>query len=117
MVIGQNDLDRKMKTSKQVNIHKTLTLCYFEFTRKNIRDFVPKRIHHKMVDSFLNEFEKHLIEFVFTPYLDSQSFDKVLVEEDSVVKNREKAEALLDAVNKALNIMVHIYGYVPTKLL
>lgn len=111
MLTGLNDLDESMETSKQVQMHRNLTLCYFEFTKKNIRDFVPKRIQHKMVNLVLDDFENHLIEFVFTPYLINQSFDKVLVEADGVIEDREQAEKLLNAVNKALKNMVDIQCY------
>jgi len=111
MLSGLNDLDNTVETSKQVKIHRCLTQCYFDFIREIIRDFVPKRIHHKMVKLILDDFEHHLDEFVFTPYVLNRSFDEVLVEEDGVIENRSRVEKLLDAVNKALKNMVDIQCY------
>ncbi|XP_003241122.1 dynamin-1-like protein [Acyrthosiphon pisum] len=111
MLSGLNDLDNTIETSKQVKIHRCLTQCYFDFIREIVRDFVPKRIHHKMVKLILDDFEHHLDEFVFTPYVLNRSFDEVLVEEDSVIEDRNRVEKMLDAVNKALKNMVDIQCY------
>jgi len=111
MLSGLNDLDNTVETSKQVKIHRCLTQCYFDFIREIIQDFVPKRIHHKMVKLILDDFEHHLDEFVFTPYVLNRSFDEVLVEEDGVIEDRNRVEKMLDAVNKALKNMVDIQCY------
>ncbi|CAI6362766.1 unnamed protein product [Macrosiphum euphorbiae] len=111
MLSGLNDLDTTIETSKQVKIHRCLTQCYFDFIREIIRDFVPKRIHHKMVKLILDDFEHHLDEFVFTPYVLNRSFDEVLVEEDGVIEDRNRVVKLLDAVNQALKNMVDIQCY------
>jgi len=106
MLSGLNDYSTE--TSKQVKIHKRLIYCYFQFIRDILGDYVPKRIHHKMVNLVLNEFEHNLDEKVFTPYVMNRSFDEVLVEEDGVVEDRQRVEQLLGAVNKALQNMVDI---------
>jgi len=111
MLSGLNDLDNTIETSKQVKIHRCLTQCYFDFIREIIRDFVPKRIHHKMVKLILDDFEHHLDEFVFTPYVLNRSFDEVLVEEDGVIEDRNRVEKMLNAVNKALKNMIDIQCY------
>lgn len=100
--------DHAAETSEQVKIHKRLTHCYFEFIREIIVDYVPKRIHHKMVNLVLNNFEHELDEKVFTLYVINQSFNEVLVEEEGVVEDRERVEQMLFAVNKALKSMVDI---------
>lgn len=102
MLWGLNDLDKSIETSNQVKMHRNLISCYFEFIRKNVRDFVPKRIQHKMIKIVLDDFENQLNEHVFTPYVINRSFEEVLKEEDSVVEDKKRAKQLLDAVNKAL---------------
>ncbi|KAL4107245.1 hypothetical protein QTP88_017629 [Uroleucon formosanum] len=111
MLSGLNDLDYTIGTSKQVKIHRCLTQCYFDFIREIILDFVPKRIYHKMVKLILDDFEHHLDEFVFTPYVINRSFDEVLVEEDGIIEDRNNVEKMLDAVNKALKNMIDIQCY------
>lgn len=106
LLSGLNDYS--VETSKQVKIHKRLIYCYFEFIRDILGDYVPKRIHHKMVNLVLNDFEHNLDEQVFTPYVMNRSFDEVMVEEDGVVEDRQRVEQLLGAVNKALKNMVDI---------
>jgi len=111
MLSGLNDLDNTIETSKQVKIHRCLTQCYFDFIREIIRDFVPKRIHHKMVKLVLDDFEHHLDEFVFTPYVLNRSFDEVLAEEEGIIEDRNRIENMLNAVNKALKNMIDIQCY------
>ncbi|XP_050063687.1 dynamin-1-like protein [Aphis gossypii] len=108
MLSGINDLDNDIETSKQVKIHKSLTQCYFDFIKEIIRDFVPKRIHHKMVKLVLETFEQELDEKVFTPYVINRSFEEVMTEEEGVIDERQKIEEMLNAVNIALKNMVDI---------
>lgn len=108
MLSGLNDLDNTMETSKQVKLHKSLTKSYFDFIREIVRDFVPKRIHHKMVKLVLDTFEQELDEKVFTPYVINRSFEEVMTEEEGVIDERQKIEDMLNAVNIALKNMVDI---------
>lgn len=105
---GLNDLDETLETSKQVKMHRDLTHCYFEFVRKNVRDFVPKRIIYKMVNYVLNNIDHYMYEYVFTPYVVGRSIEQVLTEEAHTVEDRHRAGSLLLAVNKALKTMVDI---------
>lgn len=105
---GLNDLDETLETSKQVRMHRNLTRCYFEFVRRNVRDFVPKRIIYKMVKYVLNNIDRHMHEFVFTPYIVNRSIDQVLTEEENFVDDRNRAEQLLAGVNMALKSMMDI---------
>lgn len=105
---GLNDLDETLETSKQVKMHKNLTHCYFNFIRKNVLDFVPKRITHKMVYFVLNNIDRFMYDRVLTPYVVSRSLDQALVEEESAVEDRIRSEQLLNAVNRALKCMMDI---------
>lgn len=111
MISGINDLDESLESSKQVKIHRNLTKCYFNFVRKNIRDFVPKRIQHKMVELILKDLDNNFIECVFTPYVSKHCIEEVLIEEEGVVEDRKRATLLLNAVNKALSNMIDIQCY------
>lgn len=108
MLSGLNDSEKNINTSTQVQIHKSLTKCYFDFIRKIIIDFVPKRIHHKMVKLVLDTFEQELDEKVFTPYVINRSFEEVMTEEEGVIEERQKIEEMLNAVNIALKNMIDI---------
>lgn len=108
MLCGRSDIDINIATSKHVKIHKHLTACYFDFIRTQVRDFVPKRIKHKMINLVLKDFENRLYNDLFTSYGLNKSFDEILEEEDEIVEDRIQAENLLDAVNKALQNMIDI---------
>lgn len=103
---GVNDLDETLESSKQVKLHRNLTRCYFDFIRKNVRDFVPKHIIYKMVNHVLNNIDHYMHDFVFTP--NNRSIDLVLAEEGNIVENRIRAEQMLNAVNKGLKTMMDI---------
>lgn len=108
LLSGINDLDESLESSKQVIMHRNLTRCYFEFARKNVRDFVPKHIIHRMVNYVLNNIDHYMYEYVFTPYVVGRSIEQVLTEETQAVEDRNRAELLLCAVNKALKTIVDI---------
>lgn len=105
---GLNDLDETLECSKQVKIHRNITQCYFEFVRKIVLDFVPKRIIHKMVKYVTNNIDHYMHKFVFTPYVLNQSISQVLAEDENTVEERNRASQLLNAVNKALKTMVNV---------
>lgn len=105
---GLNDLDETLECSKQVKIHRNITRCYFEFIRKIVLDFVPKRIIHKMVKYVLNSIDHYMHKFVFTPYVLNQSIGQVLVEDEHIIEKRNRVSQLLNAVNKALKTMVDV---------
>lgn len=102
------DLEDTQDTTKQVKSHRILTECYFVFVRRIVQDFVPKRIKHRMLQTVLTTFESRLQQEVLVPYVVERAFDRVLVEEESVKEDRQKAEEMLKAVHKALDIMVEI---------
>lgn len=93
---------------KQVKWHRVLAECYFAFVRGVVQDYVPKRIKHRMVHTVLAAFESRMHAEVFVPYVVDRAFDRVLVEEDGAKEDRLKAEEMLKAVDKALDIMVEI---------
>lgn len=103
-----NNLADTNDCTKQVKAHRILVECYFLSIRKIVRDFVPKCIKHRMVQTVLTTFENRMHQEVFVPYMVERAFDRVLVEEESFKEDRMKTEEMLKAVDKALNIMVEI---------
>ncbi|XP_050541198.1 dynamin-1-like protein [Daktulosphaira vitifoliae] len=105
---GTNELNKNNEISNQVEFHRKLTKCYFKFVRKNVMDFVAKRIHYKMIDSILDNFEKYMIQNIFEPYMRENKFNEILQEEEEIIKSRIKAEMNLNAVKKALETMTEV---------
>ncbi|CAH1712876.1 unnamed protein product [Aphis gossypii] len=108
LLSGLNNHDDDLESSEQVKLHRDLSICYFEYIRKIVRDFVPKRIKHKMINSFLKDLDKRLNQEIFQTYLIEKKIDEVLLEDESYKKDRIDVEAKLDAVRKALKSMVDI---------
>jgi len=92
----------------QVQLHKQFTRCYFEFIRNTLRDFVPNRINHKLVNFVLKKFDKKLKADVFMPLINNPSSERLLVEKEGVREKRQHKELLLNAVNKALKSLHEI---------
>lgn len=105
---GLDDLDETLESSKQVRMHRDVTRCYFDFVRRMVRDFVPKRIVHKMVNHVLDTIDHYMHDTVFAPYVNNKCIDQVLVEEDDAAADRNRAERTLNAVNNALKTMMDI---------
>lgn len=108
LLSGLNNQEVSLESSEQVKLHRDLSICYFEYIRKIVRDFVPKRIKHKMINSFLKDLDKRLNQEIFQTYLIEKKIDEVLLEDESYKKDRIDVEAKLDAVRKALKSMVDI---------
>ncbi|CAI6349193.1 unnamed protein product [Macrosiphum euphorbiae] len=111
LLSGLNNQDVSLESSEQVKLHRDLSQCYFEYIRKIVRDFVPKRIKHKMINSFLKVLDKRLNEEIFQTYLIEKKIDEVLLEDETFQKDRNNVETKLDAVRKALKNMVDIQYY------
>lgn len=105
---GQSDEEQFLETSKQVNLHKDFIKCYFELVRKTVKDFVPKRIKHKMINSFVKDLDKRFCEELFQKYLLENKIDLILSEEESTQEEREHTVLVLDSVRKALKNMLEV---------
>lgn len=108
LLSGLNNNEASLELSEQIKLHKHLSKCYFEYIRKIVRDFIPKRIHHKMINLFLKNLDKRLNEEIFQTYLKEKKIDEILSENEGFEKNRKNVETKLDAVKSALKIMVDI---------
>jgi len=108
LLSGHNNQEVSLESSEQVKLHRHLSQCYFDYIRKIVRDFVPKRINHKMVISFLKVLDKRLNEEIFQAYLKENKIDEVLLEEESIRNDKKINEIKLDAVEKALKSLDNI---------
>jgi len=93
--------DYKNEIDVQVKLHKQFTCYYFEFIRNTLRDFVPNRINHKLVNFVLKKFDKKLKTDLLMPFINNPSSGRMLVEKVGVAEERQRKEQLLNAVNKA----------------
>ena len=100
--------DYKNEINVQVKLHKQFTRCYFEFIRNTLRDFVPNRINHKLINFVLKKFDNKLKADVFMPFINNQPSGRMLVEKVGVAEERQRKEQLLNAVNKAFKSLNEI---------
>lgn len=107
-LIGLNNF----KGESKVNFHRMLTKCYFEFILRNVKDFIPKRIQHKMVNAVLDEIDGCFQRIMFSSIGSNKvESDELLEEEQGMKENRRRTIELLRAVNNALDSMVDLQCY------
>lgn len=92
----------------QVQLHKHLITTYFIFIRNTLRDFVPNCINHKLIQFVIKKFDKQLKKDVLIPFINIPSSERMLVEEEGVAEERQRAELLLNAVNRAFKCLDEI---------
>lgn len=70
---------------------------------------VPKRIKHKLINSFVEQLDSKLNENIFQKYLLENKINTVLLREDeNFQEDRQDADKKLAAVKQALNNMIDI---------
>jgi len=108
LLSGLNNNEVSLERSEQIKLHKHLSKCYFEYIRKIVRDFIPKRINHKMINLFLKNLDKRLNEEIFQTYLKEKKIDEILSVNEGFENNRKNVETKLDTVKSALKNMIDI---------
>jgi len=108
LLTGLNYEESPQELPEQIKLHKYLCQCYFEYIRKIVRDFVPKRISHKMINSFIKDLDKRLNEEIFQTCLREENIGEILSEHESIEKNRKDIEIKLGAIKSAIKTMVDI---------
>jgi len=109
LLSGVSDHDESLESSEQVILHRDLGQSYFNWVRRIVCDFVPKRIKHKLINVFVNNLYKNLNQKIFQKYLIENKINNILSRENkNFQKDREDTEKKLDAIKKALNNMIDI---------
>jgi len=92
----------------QVQLQKHLIKNYFLFIRDILKDFVPNRINHKLINFIIKKFYKQLKTDVLIPFINIPPSKRMLVEEEGVAEERQRTELLLNAVNRAFKCLDEI---------
>eukprot|EP01147_Barroeca_monosierra_P008546 gene8546-993_t len=90
----------------QVDMVKTLISKYFAIVKRNISDSVPKAIMHFLVNRLQRDLSKQLVSTLYKENL----FHSLLEEDPEMERQRREAQALMEALNKAMSIISeHIF--------
>jgi dynamin 1-like protein len=96
-VIKVND-NPKLREQTETDMIKRLIVSYFNVVKKNVNDSIPKAIVTFLVNHCRNSCEKILVNNL---YVEDQ-FQELLLEQDYVVKEREKLNADLIILKECL---------------
>ncbi len=88
----------------ETELIRALIGSYFNIVRESIADQVPKAIMHLLVEHCKDGVQNRLVSELYKESL----FEELLYEDDSVVKEREKCEKLLETYREAAKIISEV---------
>jgi dynamin 1-like protein len=88
----------------EINLIRTLIASYFSIVRQTIQDLVPKSIMHFLVNYTSQHVQNRLVSALYKPDL----FSELLSEDETLVAERTRVSALLDAYREAFKTLSEI---------
>ncbi len=85
----------------ETSLIRSLISSYFEIVRQSILDLVPKAIMHFLVNHTSQQVQNRLVASLYKPEL----FADMLNEDESLVAERTRVKALLDAYKDAFKTL------------
>ena len=88
----------------EINLIRSLIASYFAIVRQTIQDLVPKAIMHFLVNYTSQHVQNRLVSSLYKPDL----FGELLSEDETLVAERTRVGALLDAYREAFKTLSEI---------
>lgn len=88
----------------ETNLIRSLIASYFGIVRQSIQDLIPKAIMHLLVNYTSQHVQNRLVSTLYKPDL----FDDLLHEDDTLVNERARVKALLDAYKEAFKTLSEV---------
>jgi dynamin 1-like protein len=88
----------------ETSLIRSLIASYFAIVRQTIQDLVPKAIMHFLVNYTSEHVQNRLVASLYKPEL----FDEMLNEDDTIVRERERVKALLEAYKEAFKTLSEV---------
>jgi|UniRef100_A0AC35G351 dynamin 1-like protein len=92
------------REKRDSGIVERLIRGYFLIVRKSIQDMVPKAVMKFLVNNVRDNLQSELVRVLYN----SENIDELLVESDLMAQRRKDASEMLDALNKANNVISEI---------
>lgn len=93
-----------MREEMEVNLIRSLITSYFGIVRQTILDLVPKAIMHFLVNNTSQQVQNRLVSTLYKPEL----FAEMLNEDETLVAERSRVKALLDAYKEAFKTLSNV---------
>ena len=88
----------------ETNLIRNLIASYFNIVRQTIQDLVPKAIMHFLLNSSSQQVQNRLVAALYKPDL----FQSLLNEDETIVAERARVKALLDAYKEAFKTVLEV---------
>ena len=88
----------------ETTLIRSLIASYFGITRQTVEDLVPKAIMHLLVNFSRDSVQQRLVTSLYKPDL----FAELLYEDETLVNERTRVKALLDAYKEAFRVLSEV---------
>lgn len=88
----------------ETTLIRSLIATYFDIVRQTVQDLVPKAIMHFLVNNTSQQVQNRLVTQLYKPEL----FGDLLDEDETLVNERVRVKALLDAYKEAFKTLSEI---------
>ncbi|MCP9265601.1 Dynamin-1-like protein [Dirofilaria immitis] len=104
--VPEKTITRKLtaREQKDCQIIERLIRCYFLIVRKNVQDTVPKAIMHFLVNYVRDNLQSELVQQLYK----REVIEELLTESPVMAQRRKEAAEMLNALNKASNIISEV---------
>ena len=93
-----------MREEMETQLIRSLIASYFNIVRQSIQDVVPKAIMHFLVNHTAQHVQNRLVASLYNPDL----FTNMLNEDETLVAERTRVKALLDAYKEAFKTLSEV---------
>ena len=97
---GNHSSREEMETT----LIRSLIASYFDIVRQSIQDLVPKAVMHFLVNNTSQQVQNRLVASLYKPEL----FGDLLEEDETLVSERARVKALLDAYKEAFRTLSEV---------
>ncbi|KAL5531188.1 hypothetical protein ACEPAG_4064 [Sanghuangporus baumii] len=94
----------QLREDMETNLIRNLIGSYFNIVRQTIQDLVPKAIMHFLVNNSSQQVQNRLVASLYKPEL----FQSLLNEDETIVAERARVKALLDAYKEAFKTLSEV---------
>jgi len=93
-----------LREEMETNLIRSLITSYFNIVRQTIQDLIPKAIMHLLVNFTSKHVQDRLVSSLYKPDL----FQELLNEDETLVTERARVKALLDAYKEAFKTLSEV---------
>jgi dynamin 1-like protein len=98
------DQNLTMREEMEITLIRQLITSYFGIVRQSIQDLIPKAIMHFLVSHTSQQVQNRLVASLYKPDL----FQSLLNEDETLVAERTRVKALLDAYKDAFKTLSEV---------